>query len=310
MNQDINTNTDSASKPNSEEPLVSIIVITYNSAKYVIETLESARAQTCKNIELIVSDDCSTDDTINICTEWLNGNKKRFVRTELITVERNTGISANCNRGIKASVGVWIKLIAGDDILLRNCISDNIQFIQQNPGVDLLFSEIETFGDRADNHQELKDHKTPDFFYKTAKQQFNQLVVKNRVFAPSSFIKLALIKEIGGFDERIKNLEDRPFWIKATKAGYKLFYMPIPTVGYRVHSGSIYNSHSDKLHNEKINLFYLYQLPNISFKNFLNIWHIYLSLHTFKNKNYKILKLLSPIWYSQKVSMLYKIEKQ
>ncbi len=52
-------------------PLVSIIVITYNSSKYVLETLESAKAQTYQNIELIVSDDGSTDNTIEICKIWI-----------------------------------------------------------------------------------------------------------------------------------------------------------------------------------------------------------------------------------------------
>lgn len=73
-----------------KNPLVSIIVITYNSAKYVLETLESAKAQTYQNIKLIVSDDCSTDNKIEICRKWLEKNKGRFVRTELITVEQNT----------------------------------------------------------------------------------------------------------------------------------------------------------------------------------------------------------------------------
>lgn len=53
------------------KPLVSIVVITYNSSEYVLETLESAKAQTYTNIELIVSDDCSTDETVSICKNGL-----------------------------------------------------------------------------------------------------------------------------------------------------------------------------------------------------------------------------------------------
>ena len=72
-----------------ENPLVSIIVITYNSAKYVLETLESARYQTYQNIELIVSDDCSVDNTVEICNNWIKKNSNRFARVELITVNKN-----------------------------------------------------------------------------------------------------------------------------------------------------------------------------------------------------------------------------
>src|SRR5690606_12047202 len=107
-------------------PLVSVVVITYNSAKYVLATLESIKAQTYQNIELIVSDDCSNDDTVEICRSWMVENCERFIRTELITTEKNKGIPANCNRGVTASQGLWIKIIAGDDLLLPNCISHNV----------------------------------------------------------------------------------------------------------------------------------------------------------------------------------------
>jgi len=115
-----------------KQPLVSIIVITYNSSKYVLETLESAKAQTYQNIELIVSDDCSTDNTVEICQEWIAKNKERFVRTELITAEKNTGIPANCNRGVKSVQGEWVKLIAGDDALLPDCIEYYLFYIKKN----------------------------------------------------------------------------------------------------------------------------------------------------------------------------------
>ena len=81
-----------------DNPLVSIVVITYNSAEYVLETLESAKIQTYQNIELIVSDDCSKDDTVRICREWLEQNGERFVRTDLVMSNKNTGVPANCNR--------------------------------------------------------------------------------------------------------------------------------------------------------------------------------------------------------------------
>ncbi|MBH2024900.1 MAG: glycosyltransferase, partial [Flavobacteriales bacterium] len=84
----------------NRNPLVSVVVITYNSSKYVMETLESVKAQTYENIELIISDDGSTDHTIEMCRVWLAQNNNRFPKTKLLTVEENTGIPANCNRGV------------------------------------------------------------------------------------------------------------------------------------------------------------------------------------------------------------------
>ncbi len=112
--------------------LVSIAVIIYNSSKYVVEMLESVKAQTYANIELIISDDHSTDDTVNVCQQWIEKNKEKFIRTDLITTPENKGVSANCtncNRGIKAAQGEWIKFIAGDDILLPECIEDNMNLL-------------------------------------------------------------------------------------------------------------------------------------------------------------------------------------
>lgn len=304
MNSDGKINITLNSPTKSEEPLVSIIVITYNSAKYVLETLESTKVQTYKNIELIVSDDCSTDNTVEICQIWLGENKERFVRLELITTDKNTGTSANCNRGLTSVDGDWIKLIAGDDQLLPDCVLQNITWIKNNPGIKLLFSEVEVFSnDFKLNNFNVEFTSSLKFFNLPAERQFEKLLVKNRVMAPSSFIEKDALRKIGGFDERIRNIEDYPFWIKATKAGYKLYYMPIRTVRYRIHSESINpNFSSDKIHNELNQIFSLYQLPNISFGNFIFIWHIFLNLKQIKHSYFKFFKLLSPVWYYEKIS--------
>ena len=90
---------------NNGYPLVSVFVVSYNAADYICETLESIKAQTYQNIELIVSDDHSSDQTVELANEWIESNKERFVRTELITVDHNTGVSANYNRAIRACRG-------------------------------------------------------------------------------------------------------------------------------------------------------------------------------------------------------------
>ena len=101
----------------SNNPLVSIVVVTYNSSEFVLETLESAKIQTYKNIELIVTDDCSKDNTLEIVKDWVDKNKDSFIHTLVLEATVNTGISGNCNRGCNASKGEYIKTIAGDDTL-------------------------------------------------------------------------------------------------------------------------------------------------------------------------------------------------
>lgn len=97
-----------------ENSLVSVVLITYNSSKYVLDTLESVKNQTWDNIELIISDDGSTDNTTAICSNWLSENQNRFYNALLITVDENTGIPSNCNRGLRATKGEWLKTISGD----------------------------------------------------------------------------------------------------------------------------------------------------------------------------------------------------
>ena len=230
-----------------QQPLVSIIVTTYNSGNFVIETLESAKAQSWKNIELIVSDDCSADNTVNLCKHWIEANKKRFIRTEIITVPQNTGVSANCNRCIVASNAEWIKLIAGDDILLPNCIEDNLQFIHANPQASIVFSKVLLYKNDFKEENFLASYPDPypmnimdpNF---TAADQFKRLLLSDRInFTPSYFFRKVTLISIGGYDESEKFVEDYPMWLKLTKAGNKLFFFLKETVGYRKHEAASNN---------------------------------------------------------------------
>ena len=230
----------------NDSPLVSIIVITYNSSKFVLETLESVKAQTFQNIELVVSDDSSSDETVEICKKWVNKNKERFVSTECLTSSKNTGISSNANRGIKVSKGEWIKLIAGDDTLLPTCIDDNINFVQNNKHIEVCHSKLRMYNDNfSDSNFICETNWLPEVMtseLSTAKEQFNLLIFKCNVSAPTVFIKKGLITKFGGFDESIPQCEDWPMWINFTRKGYKIYFLDKATVNYRISSNSVFNS--------------------------------------------------------------------
>lgn len=224
-----------------KEPLVSVLVICYNSSKFVTATLDSIKNQLYVNIELIISDDCSTDNTVEICREWLTANKDRFLNTDVLTIEENTGTSNNINRAVKKAKGEWIKIIAGDDILLKTAIKDYVSCINKQTNVRFLFAKIIGFKELESNceinHDILRDYS--EYFQLNAIEQYHQLIRDNFIAAPSSFIYKASLEKIGLFDEEIAYMDDYPLWIKASMNGFKLSFLEKATVMYRIHSNNI-----------------------------------------------------------------------
>lgn len=290
-----------------ESPLVSVIVITYNSSAFILETLESINKQTYRNIELVITDDCSKDDTIEICNNWIEKNKANFVRVELITTTRNTGIPGNCNRGLYAATGKWIKLIAGDDILLESCINDYILFVDKNPCVKVVYSKFLCFETNLSDHNiSLPDLRGYENFYaadKTSYQQFRILLRRNFAHGPTLFIDRELLLSVGGFDEKYK-FEDLPLALKITNLGFKIYFLEKNTVYYRINNPSITNSKlTDKLfsnfYKSKYDFDKEWIFPNASFLIVL-----------FKKYEYYRLKILEDLGFNRNCLLcriLYKI---
>ena len=235
--------------------LVSVPVVTYNAAFFVEETLESIYNQTHANLELIISDDCSKDNTVEIVTKWCEQDrvKARFTDVKIITVPKNTGVSANCNRAIAASTADWIKFIAGDDILLPNCIELNMLYASQNSNAKIIFSQVKVYEDtfEQNNFKKVIPADFPDNLMHqsfSAATQFKILVQSDRInYTPSYFFNKQTILSVGGYDETNTLVEDYPMWLKLTQAGIRLCYFHKPTVGYRIHSKATNNTGEDLL---------------------------------------------------------------
>lgn len=213
--------------------IISVAVITYNSSSTVKQTLNSILNQdyNSKNIELVISDDASKDNTVSTIESWIFDNEKEFSNIKFLKNQENLGVSANFNEACKACTSEWIKPIAGDDILESNCIRENFNYIDNNKDCKVLFSKMRWFGS--------VDKVTPEvhninFFSQTSAQQNKRLKYFSFNFAPTGFINRKALESIGYANEAYRTIEDLPLWLKFTSAGYKLYFLDCITVNYRV----------------------------------------------------------------------------
>lgn len=239
------------------DKLVSVIVSSFNSSEFIIETLESIFKQTWKEIELIITDDCSGDDTIEVCRLWAEKNRLRFINFEILTSKVNTGVSVNANRGLSVANGDWVKFIGADDTLKENCVEENMLFITSNPEVKVLFSRVDIYINNfcpdsliRTSREDVSDPKGIMTSGRSAYSQYRMLLMSDRLnYTPSVFLHRETLLSVGGFDERFRILEDYPLWLNLTKNGHKLFFMDRVTVNYRQHSKAINNTGKDYLIN-------------------------------------------------------------
>lgn len=218
----------------SQNPLVSVCIVSYNASEYIIEALESVKVQTYQNIELIVADDGSPDNTVELCKKWFAENGDRFVRTEVVVPPHNTGTSANYNRAVKAAKGDWLKIFDGDDFLAPNCVEDNISYVTEHPEAMVVFSEAGRFknGKREDTVK-FYDTFRRSFFDNDLEGQLLRALHNNDMSSATFFIKTQLLKA-NLYDEKYGLLEDMPKWIDLLRKGNKFYFFDKVTAYYRV----------------------------------------------------------------------------
>lgn len=246
----------------NRKDVVTVAVITFHSATTVLETLESIVNQSygAENIELIISDDGSKDNTAQVINEWLVLHQTKFHAVKFFANEINRGTSKNCNVAWKEATSEWIKTIAGDDILLPNCIVDNVKYITKykDDGMAVLFSKMQSFKMTECGFKQslaiLPTVRTQNFFKLSSLKQFHYLQRQGISGAPSAFINRAKLANIGFADERFPLMEDHPLWFNFCRAGYQLKFMETITVLYRI-ADSVSNSK-----NRLINLSYINEI--------------------------------------------------
>lgn len=256
--------------------LVSAVVVTYNSADTVIETLDSIYNQTYPRIELIVSDDYSTDNTREIVRDWCKTHRQRFERVLIRNPKKNLGVTQNCNHAIAQANGKWIAEMAGDDILLDECIKEKIEYALNN-NCEMVMSRIEPFGCEGKNINNIRARckRAYRMLGESVEEQYDKVIEVCLVFGPmGGFFQKDFFEKWGKYDESYPSIEDYPFYFKLITNGYQMPFLDKTLVKYRVNDDSLSQS----------NEYVLNGLTRSSMKFFYKkrLWHL------LRNKKFKV----------------------
>lgn len=270
----------------AKNKLVSVVIVAYNAADSIADTLDSIYQQTYPEIELVVADDASKDDTVAVAQAWIDAHRERFTDCILIAHEKNQGVAENLNSGIRAATGAYIKDFGADDRLQPTYLEVHVAYLQEN-GVDCVCSNMRAYH-LEDGQPVYEDYAPPagaDFFEADAQTQYRMLLQGNRVYSPTFLATRALYDRHGLYDPRFPLMEDYPYYLKLTKEGTKHNYLDVCLVDYCFSETSISNATSTRVlspnfHKMMRSFFYKERLGGLwKTRNFkfilLNFWQLF-----------------------------------
>jgi GT2 family glycosyltransferase len=196
------------------EPLVSVVVPVFNTKRYVRESLDSILDQTYLNLEVLVMDDASTDGTSEILRAY-DDPRLRYVRNE-----RNLGLFANVNEGIRLASGELIAMHHSDDLYDRELLSKQVDFLLRNPEVGAVFA-IDVFIDangrergRLELPEELRGREI--LTYPTV---LNGILRYQNVFLRGCqcLIPRKVYEDVGFFDDTYRLRADLDLWLRVSR---------------------------------------------------------------------------------------------
>ncbi len=179
----------------SQNPLVSILIPMYNREDLIKETLESALLQTYRNIEIIVVDNCSTDNSFLVVQEY----QKKDPRIKLFKNEANLGPVRNWKRCIEKANGEYIKILWSDDKIGPTFIEKTLPILEKHPKIGFVYTKTIIFSDETHfdfyRFGQTGLYHTSDFvFYALVKENYVPVSPGNALFRKKDIIKNLMVE--------------------------------------------------------------------------------------------------------------------
>jgi glycosyltransferase involved in cell wall biosynthesis len=219
------------------QPLVSVVIATYNMGQYLPQAVDSILQQTWKNLEVIVVDDGSTDNTPEVMLNYSTDSRINYIRNQ------NQGQPKAKNCGIKNTKGDFIAFCDADDFWESDKLEIQIPLFA-NPKVGVVYSEV-SFIDEHNNAFTKEHHEIRHSGIVT-----NQMLIENFVPFGTSVIRRKCIEQNGIFDEEFRMGIDWDLWLRYS-LDWEFVYTPEKTYIYRVWAGQMSNNYRGRYDHAK-----------------------------------------------------------
>ena len=196
-------------------PLVSVIMPTYNTACYVQESIDSVLEQDYPSIQLIVIDDGSTDETVDII--------RRYGERVVLLTQKNQGAAVARNTGLAAAEGEYIAFLDSDDVWLPGKLSAQVAYLDSHPDIGMVFSRWQTW--QPDDTGQFPAAETfaadcqtpPGIVAERSGWLYNGLLFTSLLHTITVMARRSLIHEVGDFDTALKRGQDYDYWLRASR---------------------------------------------------------------------------------------------
>jgi glycosyltransferase involved in cell wall biosynthesis len=221
-------------------PKVSVCMPVYNGGDYIAESIESVLSQTYEDFDLIVSDNCSTDNTEEIVRSFNDSRVNYFRNT------KNLGQTGNVNRCLELAGGEYVCILHHDDIMLRDNLELKVRLLDEHPEVGFVHSNIlliDTHGkviaENIWSEDSRRDYIEDGFSVFT--RYLDYLPYGASIFIGAVVARKKCYDHLGGYNAEIPNCDDSEMWMRMMLF-YKVACIGKPLVQYRVHSASASSS--------------------------------------------------------------------
>jgi glycosyltransferase involved in cell wall biosynthesis len=212
--------------------LVSIIILSYNSEKHIDKAIKSSINQTHTNIEIIIADDASTDDTLSIIQQYIHTSQKKI---RLISNKSNIGITKNWFNAVSAAKGDYITAVAADDEIPNNKVAIQLSAMAQDPNIVISYTDALIYNQLT--------HKTYKFSEVTPTKSGNVYVALSDAlyYSPTVMFKKKYSPKKNIFST-IKHASDLAFLKETMILSFpegKIEYIPKVLYKYKIHENNI-----------------------------------------------------------------------
>jgi glycosyltransferase involved in cell wall biosynthesis len=191
----------------SDMPLVSIVTPSYNQGRFIRQSIDSVLGQSYRNIEYIVVDGNSTDETVSILSSY--GSRLNWIS------ETDEGQADAINKGFARSKGEIRAYLNSDDVLLPGAVEKVVKHFQQHPGSDMVYGEgvfIDEVG------REVGTYPSADY-------SFARLMLDCCICQPAAFWRTRIVEKVGPFDARLNYAMDYDYWLRIDRAGGRIDHL-------------------------------------------------------------------------------------